>query len=140
MKLKGRMYISLLVFAICFALLSVAYVPNITRVEYVSPCDDTTQVDKLLPLTCGKAVFTYSNGKIVATVSDIKIDVAVVTGGTVTPVNQELYDLLHYCCTQKHEPIRVIDASSLARAILVSLLISTTMALATYVLLRKKRD
>jgi len=135
--MKLRIYTPLAVFAVCFIALSVLYVPSNTRVEYIYPCEDVAYLGRILPLTCGKVVYTYVPGKVVANISGVVIDVAMVANRALVPVDEELYGLYKYCCETTHQPIKSIDFTSLAINIVASLLISAVLSLVTYYILRR---
>jgi len=135
---RKALHVSLGVFVVCFLALSATYTPNAVRVEYVYPCSDVTYLSKVLPLTCGKIVFTYEQGKVVASVEGFKVDVAKVVGNDLTPVDSELLRLYQYCCRQRYEPRKIIDPWSFARSVAVTVAVSATPSLAVYALLRKR--
>jgi len=135
---RKALYVSLAVFAVCFITLSVTYTPNAVRVEYLYPCSDISYLNKVLPLTCGKIVFTYEQGKVVASVEGFKVDVAKVAGNDLVPVDSELFRFYQYCCRLKYEPRKAIDLWSLTRSVAVAIAVSAIPSLATYALLRKR--
>jgi len=137
--MNHHIYIPLGIFIICFITLSILYVPKNTYVEYVYPCKDVAQLDKILPFACGKTVFRYEQGKLVAYVEDVVIDIAIAVNGSLSPLNEEMFSFYQYCCEMKYEPRKVIDMASLAKNLALALLISAIPSLTTYILLKRAK-
>jgi len=137
--MNRNIYIPLGIFAICFITLSILYVPSNTHIEYVYPCKDVAQLDRVLPLACGKTVFKYEQGKLVASVEDVVIDVARVVNGSLLPISEEMFNFYQFCCETRYEPRKVIDMFSLAKNLVLTLLISAIPSLIAYILLRRTK-